>query len=201
MVTTSTRPPGPGRPRRPGHDEKILEATLRLIDTDRRITVNAVVEESGVSRAAVYRRWSSMTDLIASALDQGRATPVIDTDGDIKSALIEVLYTRTTVSQTLGETYTTRRFRKRLELMMSDQDLQRAYWRSHVAPRRASPIEALKIARDRGEIRADVDVEAALDAMYGAFYYQIVVRGENLSEDRTLDRCIEAFELIWAGMQ
>lgn len=201
MVTINSRGSGPGRPRHPGHDEKIIDATLRLIDGNRKVTVNAVVEESGVSRAAVYRRWPSMTDLIATALDQGRSTPLIDTSGDIRSALIDALYTRSTVLRAVGETYTSRRFRKRLELMMSDQDLQRAYWRSHVEPRRASPIEALKIARERGEIRADVDVEAALDAMYGTFYYQIVVRGESLSEDRALDRCIEAFDLIWAGMQ
>ena len=35
------RPTGPGRPPEPGHDEKIIQATLRLIDQDKPVTVNA----------------------------------------------------------------------------------------------------------------------------------------------------------------
>lgn len=64
---------GPGRPRIPDHDERILEAVVAMVDRNEPITVNAVVAASGVSRAALYRRWSSMTQLVATALDRGRS--------------------------------------------------------------------------------------------------------------------------------
>ena len=79
---------GPGRPPEPGHDERIIEATLRLIDQGKPVTVNAVVTGSGVSRAAVYRRWSSLTDLVSDALDHGRAIPEVDISGDLKQAVL-----------------------------------------------------------------------------------------------------------------
>ena len=59
----AARRAGPGRPPEPGHDEKIMQATLRLIDQGKPVTVNAVVAGSGVSRAALYRRWGSLTEL------------------------------------------------------------------------------------------------------------------------------------------
>ena len=70
--TSSVR--GPGRPRIADHDERILDAVATMVDEDQHITVSAVVEASGVSRAALYRRWSTMTELIATALDRGRAS-------------------------------------------------------------------------------------------------------------------------------
>ncbi|MHA2787813.1 TetR/AcrR family transcriptional regulator [Corynebacterium sp. S7] len=192
---------GPGRPREERIDGLVIDATLKLIDEGKKVTVNAVVKESGVSRAAVYRRWSSMTELTAAALDKGRLPVTIDTSGDIKTAIIKMLYPSNPMKESVGPTYPFRRFRKRIELMMGDHDLQLAYWNSHVEPRRRSPLEALRIAQERGEIRADVDLDAALDTIYGAVYYQVVVRGESFYSDEVHSRMITAFELVWAGLE
>lgn len=190
---------GPGRPRAPGHDEKIIEATLHLIDTSRKITVSEIVKLSGVSRAAVYRRWPSLTDLIATALDQGRNYPDVDVNGSIREILAETFFVHP--DETRGGDYPLRRFRKRMELIMAEPDLQQAYWKAHVNRRRKNLIRALIVAQERGEIRADVDVEAALDGMIGAFYYQLVVRGETFEDPDSLRRCYEVFDLLWRGMQ
>lgn len=190
---------GPGRPRVEGHDERIIQATLRLIDHDKPVTVSAVVAESGVSRAALYRRWPSITGLIADALDHGRATPELDTSGDLKTTLMDAMFDRHVESR--GVNYPDRRFRKRLELVMSDQDLQWAYWESHVRRRRQSMVQLIQDGVDRGELRADLDVDSGLDALLGVFYYQAVVRGSSTSEPDTMARCRQAFEITWRGMQ
>ena len=52
---------GPGRPRNGNIDEQILTATQELIDENEPITVNRIVQRSGVSRAALYLRWPSVT--------------------------------------------------------------------------------------------------------------------------------------------
>jgi AcrR family transcriptional regulator len=80
----------PGRPRAAGHDERILAAASALLEAGEDVTVGRVVERSGVSRAAIYRRWPSMTDLVAAALDQGREPYDISVDGDLLENLLAV---------------------------------------------------------------------------------------------------------------
>lgn len=169
---------GPGRPRVPGHDQRILDAVVDMVDRDEPITVNAVVEASGVSRAALYRRWPSMTDLIATALDRGRSKVAFDLSKPIKEALTEVLFGEPKKAR--GEQYSDRRFRKRIELMMASLDLQETYWDSHVHRRRGAMVEALQVGVERGELRSDLDIDAAIDGLNGVFYYQAVVRGVSM---------------------
>lgn len=190
-------PRGPGRPRNQELDQQIIDATLGIIKNNANVTVDAVVKASGVSRASVYRRWSSITHLIAAALDSGRALPSVDITGPVKDALADMMFNRTEESQ--GE-YSEEIFRKRMQLVMGDRELQQAYWETHAAKRRKALEDALELARDRGEIREDTDIEAALDAIYGVFYYQIVVRGESITGE-TKQRCLKAFKLIWKGLE
>ncbi|RLV56740.1 TetR/AcrR family transcriptional regulator [Aeromicrobium phragmitis] len=189
----------PGRPRTEGHDERILEAVLGLIDRDEPVTVNAVVEASGVSRAALYRRWPRMTDLIAAALDRGRANITLDLSGDVKEAIVAVMFGDLAAVRGVG--YSERRFRTRLALVMANPELQRAYWTSHVRRRREAMVEALRTAVDRGMLRDDLDLESCIDAINGVFYYQSVVRGCSFDDPEAIRRCREAFEVIWRGME
>ncbi|ORL73425.1 TetR/AcrR family transcriptional regulator [Prescottella equi] len=196
-MTTGTR--GPGRPRTEGHDERILEATLALIDSDEPVTVNRVLEISGLSRAALYRRWPTMTDLVAAALDHGRSTIDIDASTDVKRTLSTLLFGD--IEAARGKHYSDRRFRKRVALVMDNPELQQAYWSSHVRRRRRAMTLALEAAVARGELRADLDVDAAIDAINGIFYYQAVARGAQFDDPETLQRCIAAFEIVWRGME
>ena len=189
-----------GRPREQGLDERIIQAAQRIIERGEKVTVDSVVQESGASRASVYRRWPSLTNLVAGALDDGReGKPVVDVSGTIKDGLIKMLFINSVQSQ--GSGYTEQRFRKRIELTISDPKLQQVYWRSHVTKRRETPLRALELAKERGEIRQDADIEAALDAMYGTFYYQLTVRGLSFHDRESQTRSLKAFEMIWSGMQ
>lgn len=49
---------------------------------------------------------------------------------------------------------------------------------------------------ERGELRVDLDIEAASDGFNGVFYYQTVVRGESFDNPETLRRCRESFEIF-----
>lgn len=189
----------PGRPRTPDHDERILDAVADMVDNNEDITVNAVVRASGVSRAALYRRWSSMTELIATALDRGRSAAKIQLTGSIKEAVTTAIFSE--LDHTVGKDYTEQRFRKRVHLVMANPELQDAYWQSHVYRRRHSMSKALQLGIDRGELRADLDIEAAIDALNGIFYYQLVARGSSLEDPDTQRRCREAFDVVWRGME
>lgn len=195
-ATTERR--GPGRPRSGGHDEAALAATLRLIDAGERITLNRVVELSGVSRAALYRRWTSLTELVADALDAGREPDPVPVGVFSADAFVGALLGE--ADRTNG-TYPDARFRRRIQLVMADRRLQRRYWDAHVAKRRVSMRTALERARDAGEVRAELDLEACCDLIAGVFYYQLVARGESLADADVRRRCRAAVEIAIAGMR
>ncbi|WP_105567315.1 TetR/AcrR family transcriptional regulator [Microbacterium halophytorum] len=191
---------GPGRPRAEGHDEKILDAVVALIDAGRPVTVAAVVADSGVSRAALYRRWPSMTELVSTALDRGRAAIEIDLSeyASVREAMFRVLFGNP--KRLGGEGYSDRRFRARIALAMQDRDLQHAYWSSHVSRRRGAMHAALAEGIRTGELRSDLDIESSIDLITGVYYYQLVARGVQVDDPGVMDRCRAAFETAWRGM-
>ncbi|WP_456286346.1 TetR/AcrR family transcriptional regulator [Microbacterium sp. JZ70] len=185
----------PGRPRAEGHDARILAAAVELLERGEEVTVSRVVELSGVSRAALYRRWPSMTDLLAAALDVGREAPRIPLGDDLLAALLAAYTTGSA-----GPGYTEERFRMRLRLAMTDRKLAQAYWRSHVARRRGGVAALLAEGVRRGELRDDLDIDACIDLINGVFYYQFVVRGVNFDDPAAVARCENAVRVAWRGM-
>ncbi|GAA1721342.1 TetR/AcrR family transcriptional regulator [Isoptericola hypogeus] len=187
----------PGRPRAEGHDERILDAAVALLERGEEVTVTRVVERSGVSRAALYRRWPSMTDLVAEALDRGREPYAIPLTGDLLENLLAAF---SPAAQAAGRSYPEERFRLRMRLAMTDRRLAQAYWRSHVARRRGALVAVLQAGIERAILRPDVDVDACIDLINGVFYYQYVVRGVALDDPGTTARCHEAVRVAWRGM-
>ncbi|MGW0044621.1 TetR/AcrR family transcriptional regulator [Rhodococcus sp. NPDC003348] len=186
---------GPGRPRKGDIDGRILGATLALIDENETPTVARVAERSGVSRAALYRRWPSITALVAAAIDTGREQPEpIATDGDLREAVLGSFDSAHT------DGYPEERFRRRIRLSMENPELQKAYWHSHVSRRRVPLEDALRAGINRGILREDLDAEACFDLLAGVFYYQFVVRGDALDDGATRARCRAALEVAWRGM-
>ena len=200
VVEAETTPRrGPGRPRDEEIDGQIIAATLSLIDAEDEVTVTKIVERSGVSRAALYRRWPSLTTLIAAALDVGRSVPpAVDPDGDLRSALFGSMFGDAGMATASG--YSEVRFRHRIRLVMADRALQKAYWKSHVARRRVPVETALSAGIDRGILRGDLDVEACFDAIAGVVYYQLVVRGDRLDDEAAQARVSAAMDVVWRGM-
>lgn len=187
---------GPGRPRVSGLDAAILTAAVELIDAGEEVTVSRIVAASGASRAALYRRWPSITQLIAAALDVGRTEyPAIAATDDLREAVV-----RNFIPDMSTIEYPEARFRQRLKLIMADRELQRAYWESHVE-RRRRPLEAsLRAAIADGRLRADLDVPSCIDTLAGIAYYQLIVRGADLSEPDTRARMLRALDTVWNGM-
>lgn len=191
----------PGRPRDEDIDEQIIAATLAIIDAGAEVTVSRVVAGSRVSRAALYRRWPSLTNLIAAALDVGREVPPeYGEDQGLRDALLDSLGLGGEGIAPSAPGYSEERFRQRIRLVMADRSLQKAYWESHVSRRRVPLINALRAGVARGELRADLDIDACFDAIAGAAYYQIVVRGDRMSDPAVIARLRAAIEVIWRGM-
>ncbi|BBG03582.1 MULTISPECIES: TetR/AcrR family transcriptional regulator [Pseudonocardia] len=189
----SGRSRGPGRPRQDDISDRVLDAVLALIDADTPVTVNAVVARSGVSRAALYRRWATLPKLVAAALDRGRS-PIELPEGGSALETLERIAPQPGDDVLAG--YSEARLRQRLRLGLADHAVQREYWESHVSRRRAPVTAELERGRRSGEIRADIDPEIVQDLLAGMYYYQVVVRGEQLQSPEVIARCRAATTLI-----
>jgi AcrR family transcriptional regulator len=76
-VTGPVRSRG-GRPRDPGVDDRILEAVIDILGTERlhHFTMQDIADRAGAGKAALYRRWPDLSHLIAEALERMVAPPV-----------------------------------------------------------------------------------------------------------------------------
>lgn len=190
---------GPGRPRGIGIESRVLAATVALLLETRPgtvLTISAIVERSGVSRAALYRRWSSREDLIVSALDSVRSDLVVADTGD---PLADIIAAYTLDLAAVPDGFE-RLLRTRLILALEDPRIQRAYWQAHVSRRRVPVAAALRRGVAQGIVRSDLDTDAVLDLISGVHYYQLVVRGDSIAHPETQRRVHEAIRVVWRGV-
>lgn len=195
----SDSPRRPGRPRHESIEQQVLDATVHLLlesEHGNGVTVSAITARSSVSRAAIYRRWSTREELIAAALDSTRSEVIVPDSGDLLADLIAAY----TIDRDAVPPGFERLLRTRLVLALEDPHLQRAYWTSHVSRRRVPVAAAIARGIRSGLLRADLDVDAVIDLIAGAYYYQLVVRGESLASSETMARVHAAIRTAWRGM-
>jgi len=58
----------------------------------------------------------------------------------------------------------------------TDPELLDALHRTYSQPRRSAGLTALRAAQERGQIRADVDLDTVIDQPWGACLYRLLMR-------------------------
>lgn len=192
-VPATERPPG--RPRSPQAEARILQAALRQLAEDgySRMSLDAIAAEAGVSKPTMYRRWSSKADLATAALRTIQLSePAVDT-GSTKGDLAGVLRN---FSKSLSRPNGMALIGTVLAEESHTPELLRLFRERIVVPRRAMLRQILQRARERGELREGVDIEAALNMLVGAFYARYLYHSKipgSLAE--------ELADLIWNGIR
>lgn len=188
----------PGRPRVEGLEERVVAATAALLlesPDGSSPTVTEIVHRSGVSRAAIYRRWQAREQIVAEALDSVRDNTPVTVTGDLEADLLDAYRPPAD-----GDDRFDHLVRKRLVLALGDSSLQQEYWTAHVSRRRRGMVEAVRRAIETGQVRPDVDVDAAIDLVAGVYYYQVVVRGGSLRDADVHERVCAAIRIACRGL-
>ncbi len=160
----------PGRPRDPKVDAAILAAAARLLAEHgyARMSIAAVATAAGVSRPAIYRRFETKADLAMAALasridDQARPRADLDVEAALTRALehlarrLRAKHSMALVGNLLAEEGQTPELIK--------------LFRERVWALRSSLLgEILERARERGEVREDVDPEIVVSLLVGSLY-------------------------------
>ncbi len=184
-----------GRPRDPEVDRAILQATLRVL-TDRGYagtSIERVAAEAGVGKTAIYRRYATKAELAAAALASLRDSlgPPPDT-GSARNDLVQMLvqaqaaFARGPAFGMLGALLVEERRNPELFELFRDRVLQ---------PRRNEGMKILQRGVQRGEIRADADLDIAIHAMVGSILARHVM---GVPESRKLIE--ETVDIIWRSI-
>jgi AcrR family transcriptional regulator/predicted enzyme related to lactoylglutathione lyase len=174
----------------------ILRAARELLDRRgfQRLTIEGIAERAGVGKATIYRWWPSKAAVAMDAVLEAASAriPFPDTGSareDLRRQIASVieLYTRTK---------TGRGIRALIAESQHDPSLAESLRDRFIASRRAEAATVFERGIERGELRPDLDVGVAIDALYGAVYYRLLVSHAPLDAayaDTLIDQVFPAF--------
>jgi AcrR family transcriptional regulator len=161
-----------GRPLDEAVDAAILRAATRLLIQQgyARMSIAGVAEAAGVGRPAIYRRYRDKSELVLAAIAYMRGQSAPPDSGETRADLVRHLeFARQKFDMTLMGTLL-------VEERQHPELLQRFRERM-IAPRCRDVQDALERGKARGEVRADLDVELAAQAVMGSFLYRYLSLG------------------------
>jgi AcrR family transcriptional regulator len=185
-----------GRPRSAEADQAIARATLELLAVEglRGLSVEGVAAKAGVGKTTIYRRYAGKRELVAAALASvlGEGAVAPDT-GSVRSDLRALAKLRLASLRRTGGHILMPRL---LVDSADDPDLHRLIRRAFVDPGREAVKAVLRRAVERGELRADLDLELAVDLLHGSFVYRLLISRSDLRAsadvpERAIDLVLE----------
>jgi AcrR family transcriptional regulator len=185
---TAADAPRRGRPRSEKARLAVLEAAAELL-LERglpAVSMDAVAERAGVSKATIYRWWRTKETLALDALynEWAAAQPPTRSTGSLRDDLMALLrpWARLASSRPYG-----RVIAALLTEAQTDPAFAQEYRTRFVEPRRDQARAIFRRAMERGEIPAGTKVEVALDLLYGAFYHRLLHGHAPLSDQAVHD--------------
>lgn len=189
-MTRQTRAAQDQRPRQRGGRRpaaevraEILEATWALLVDEglRAVTFARVATASGASRTTIYKWWPSPGSLAAeSYFAHSEPGLAFHDSGDVFTDLRQQLrsfvrlLTQEGGGRVIGEL---------IGAAQSDPDLASALSHRYSRPRRQLAVDRLQLAREAGQLRADVDLSLLVDQLWGACYHRLLIPDAPLDED------------------
>jgi AcrR family transcriptional regulator len=167
---------GMGRPRDARVDAAILDATLALIvehGVDA-LRVDDVADRARVGKAAIYRRYRSRDELLTAAIATLVGEITIPDTGSTEDDLLALMHDAV---QVYGRAPAAQAMPALIAAMNRDPALARATREGFLASRRDALQQVLERAVNRGDLRADLDIELALDVLGGPLFYRLLVTG------------------------
>jgi AcrR family transcriptional regulator len=177
-----------GRPRSEQSRRAVLDAAGKLMLEGglHAATMEGIAARAGVSKATIYKWWPSRGAVaLEGFLDRVQHSMAIPEGASTVDALV---FQVDELVKLFRDTEIGPIMRAVASQVESDADVARAVRERWLAPRRAVCAEVIRAGIARGDLRADLDVQATMDQLYGPLYYRLIFGHEPLPEDlaRTL---------------
>ncbi|WP_271611491.1 TetR/AcrR family transcriptional regulator [Bradyrhizobium sp. CCBAU 21360] len=161
-----------GRPRSEASRQAVLEATLELLNstTVRDLTIEAIAQKAGVGKTTIYRWWSSKSAVVIEAFVDVMlpSTPIPDVDS---------------ASEAIGKhiSLLIKQYRGKLGRIVaeilaegqSDPVLLAEFRERFFQNRRMAVRQVVENGIRNGEFDENLDIDTAIDAIYGAVYFRL----------------------------
>ncbi|MEW9553565.1 TetR/AcrR family transcriptional regulator [Nonomuraea sp. NPDC050783] len=161
-----------GRPRSEVARRAILQAALDLCARDgyQNVTMKGIAEAAGSGRQTVYRWWQTRAQVMLEAVTEimAESMPPIPGSGDPRADLVAFLEQTFAMAQGVAGQVV-------VGLMadaQADAAVAAELRAKVIGPRRAALREVLA----RGALPADVDLELAVDVIFGVMWYRLLNR-------------------------
>lgn len=168
-----------GRPRSEVARKAILRAALDLCARDgyQNVTMKGIAQVAGSGRQTVYRWWQTKAQVLLEALTDVLAeeVPELPDTGDARADLVTFLEQTFALARGVAGQVV-------VGLMadaQSDAGLAAELRAKIINPRRA----ALRAVLARGAVPDDVDVELAVDLVFGAMWYRLLNRHAEVNQE------------------
>jgi AcrR family transcriptional regulator len=162
------------------------------------VSMDAVAERAGVSKATIYRWWPTKETLALDALysEWAAVAPLPRNTGSLRGDLLSLLrpWVRLAGSRPYG-----RVIAALITEAQTDPAFGDVYRSRFVEPRRELGRAVFRRAIERGEIPAGTNVEVALDMLYGPFYHRLLHGHAPLTERFVRDVVDTALDGLTGG--
>jgi AcrR family transcriptional regulator len=143
-----------------------------------RLSIPQIAELAAVNKTSIYRRWPNKDELVREALQAGmqHAAQAPDT-GTLRGDLVELARSMATSAQSPMGTAL-------LRIVLAEgshPELRALANPTQVAANKQGPWVVLKRAKERGELRHDVDPSLVLFAIAGTIIHRILVEQKDVT--------------------
>ncbi|NYI43520.1 AcrR family transcriptional regulator [Nocardioides aromaticivorans] len=193
MVPRISRREAPARPRVEGdREQEILDAAIAvLVDAGYdRLTMDAVATKAKASKATLYRKWDGKADLVIDAL-MSQKTP-LETPPDTGSLRGDLL-SMYCGHGGLTDEHQTALLGSVVTAIGRDPEFAAAFRDRFIAPKVEVGRVVYERARQRGELRDDVDLDILTAALPGIVLHRGFLLGDPPTQDliaRVVDQVI-----------
>ena len=164
----------PGRRRCPVAHQNILCAARTLLAeigfAD--LTIEGIAERAGVGKTTIYRHWPNKASLVLDAFIEAatKQFPFPDTGSVREDLRLQMRRMIKLMNGPEGRTIATL-----IGGAQADAELAEAFRSRWLTARREEARQIIQRGKERNEIRADIDPEVLLDALYGPLYFRLLI--------------------------
>lgn len=173
-----------GRPKDPATRKKILVAASQLLDEGglSAVTMEAIATRAQVGKPTIYREWPNAHAVAMSAFLERARKPAARARS--RTALLALKRQL----RELAQAFATRAGRSTVMMIaaaQNDSELAKVFRTHFVMKNREEGRVLLLRATDEGDVRRNIDIEAALDLIFAPFYFRLLIGHASLSSRDT----------------
>jgi AcrR family transcriptional regulator len=163
-----------GRPRSEESKAAILDAAWKLLKTTtlRDLSIEAIARESGVGKTTIYRWWSGKVAVVMDAFVENvmTVTPFPEKLSATEAITQQIASLIQAFSGEYGQIVA-----QIIAEGQADPEALASYRDRFIYPRRAAAKAIIQQGIENGEFDPNLDPELAIDVLYGAIYFRLLV--------------------------